>query len=100
MLLNVRAVLRAPGCLCLSLCSLGGQPQHLLQNGTPLPLAWRQASPRAPWARLEPYSAVAVVRSVLGESWGAAPELELRDAEPGSDTGERERAQRVWGTCL
>ncbi|GIL84697.1 hypothetical protein Vretifemale_13315, partial [Volvox reticuliferus] len=85
-LLNVRLVMRAPGCLTLHLTSLGGQPQHLLHNGTPNDLMWRQASPRAAWARLPGYSAAAACRGVLGESWGAPVEVELRDTEPQSES--------------
>ncbi|GIL66054.1 hypothetical protein Vafri_19582, partial [Volvox africanus] len=85
-LLNVRLVMRAPGCLTLQLTSLGGQPQHLLHNGTPNDLTWRQASPRAAWMRLPGYSAAAACRGVLGESWGSPLEVELRDTEPQSES--------------
>ncbi|GLI59136.1 hypothetical protein VaNZ11_000961, partial [Volvox africanus] len=85
-LLNVRLVMRAPGCLTLQLTSLGGQPQHLLHNGTPNDLTWRQAAPRAAWAKLPGYSAAAACRGVLGESWGAPLAVELRDTEPQSES--------------
>lgn len=86
MLLNVRVVIRAPGCLVLWAASLGGLPQQLITNASPLPLMWRQSHPRAAWARVEPYSAVSVCRGVLGDGWGSPPEVEVRDTEPQSES--------------
>jgi hypothetical protein len=63
--LQVQLQLRKSGCLHIVLQSLGGEPQHLLQNATRHPLRYRQATQRGrpAWALVQPFSAAGVVRS-------------------------------------
>lgn len=63
--------------------SLGGEPQHVLQNATAFPLKYRQSAPRAAWLTLHPYTADGFARPFTLD--GAANELELRDDATGAN---------------
>lgn len=103
--LNLAVEMPAPGCLHLVLQSLGGEPQQCLMNCTAAPISYRQATPKAAWQLLPPYSGAALVllqpAGGLGGLTGASSasagdssssggagqlcggaEVELRDTDP------------------
>ena len=75
----------SPGCLHLVLQSLGGEPQHLIQNCLDHPLSFRPAHPRAAWLPLPPLSALGLVPPPVAPGGGGVAEVrevEVRDAQP------------------
>lgn len=91
--LQLKVEERGPGCLHLILESLGGEPEHLIQNCLPAPLCYRQDTSTASWQQLPPLSAAALVLqqppgAVPGASAAPAPPVvEVRDADPGTSGG-------------
>jgi hypothetical protein len=94
---NLAVEMPAPGCLHLVLQSLGGEPQQCLSNCTASPISYRQATPRAAWQLLPPFSGAALVLlqpagglggllGVNGDSSSSglpsSAEVELRDYDP------------------
>jgi vacuolar protein sorting-associated protein 13A/C len=98
---NLAVEMPAPGCLHLVLQSLGGEPQQCLMNCTAAPISYRQATPKAAWQILPPFSGAALVllqpAGGLGGLLGASTtsgdssssslltgsaEVELRDTDP------------------
>jgi vacuolar protein sorting-associated protein 13A/C len=102
---NVAVEMPAPGCLHLVLQSLGGEPQQCLMNCTAAPISYRQATPRAAWQLLPPFSGAALVLlqpagglggllgvntaasaggdgSSSGTGLPSSAEVELRDTDP------------------
>ncbi len=86
--LQVQLLLRKSGCLHIVLQSLGGEPQHLLQNCTGHPVRYRQRGTGEDWSPLVAYTAAGLVRRPM--PIGQPPELELcdaaRDATPAPET--------------
>jgi hypothetical protein len=75
----------SPGCLHLVLQSLGGEPQHIIQNCLDLPLSFRPGHPRAAWLPLPPLSALGLVPPPVATGGGGiaeVQEVEVRDAQP------------------
>lgn len=58
---NLAVEMSAPGCMHVILQSLGGEPQQCLMNCTQFPISYRQATPKAAWQELPPYSGAALV---------------------------------------
>lgn len=72
-------------CTCPRLLqSLGGEPQHVIQNCTAFGLKYRQNAPKAAWMTLHPYTAEGFVRPYLLEG---SNEVELRDENTGAKGG-------------
>lgn len=85
----------SPGCMHIILQSVGGEPQHCLMNCTAMPISYRQATPKAAWQVVPPYSGASLVllqptgglahTSGTGRSDPLLPscsDVELRDCDP------------------